>query len=529
MSYKKLQDLLNTGSQGGRDPQWFAPQNNKSPSITQSQFSPLGTHLVSGATRSPSYHSIPSVQNMFYHPPTKNQIDPVCPSPMFQVPAKKNTQALNSLFQGSRFTAAETNPSNNHSILENNNASNSINSLINQLQSQLTNQPKNLEELLQKSFSSLPSNSMVQSPFTSSMQSPFMGGNNHNSQIQPSIGSEISNLLAPMTLLETSLQSNNLLGNQSHKNQQGEAVNKALVLQLAQILKQESESKIKSAIAELILKYRALGLLNNLSGNEMLDLQSLIKGAETPQNHNYQYQNNHQEVMSQPNLFSLSCGLPMNSVPRNDMAHSVSMNDQQGYKQCLQPTKIDAARRELFAMNEVPLVRQPSADSFSRNAIQGSIFQPSQNHLLSGPLSGFSSSPINVLDQEMNSLTLSTNMNHNHFNTLGITSTISAPEKMEDLANEDLGSILKNQVPSDEELPGVYNKYERINKILKYKNKIRKWRRQHPVKRVFKGRSLVAGQKPRIKGKFVTLEEYSQYIHTSCKNEYNDGIKEEYY
>lgn len=92
---------------------------------------------------------------------------------------------------------------------------------------------------------------------------------------------------------------------------------------------------------------------------------------------------------------------------------------------------------------------------------------------------------------------------------------------------EDLGSILKQKVPSDEELPGVYNKHERINKILKYKNKIRKWRREHPVKRVFKGRSVVAGQKPRIKGKFVTLDEYTQHLSHDFKKEYDDSIKEE--
>jgi len=106
------------------------------------------------------------------------------------------------------------------------------------------------------------------------------------------------------------------------------------------------------------------------------------------------------------------------------------------------------------------------------------------------------------------------------------------PEKIDDLANDsDLGSILKQKVPSDEELPGIYSKHERINKILKYKNKIRKWRRQHPVKRVFKGRSQVAGQKPRIKGKFVTIEEYHSHsfkpIATTCKKEFIPVTKEE--
>ncbi len=107
--------------------------------------------------------------------------------------------------------------------------------------------------------------------------------------------------------------------------------------------------------------------------------------------------------------------------------------------------------------------------------------------------------------------------------------TVSAPEKIEDLANEDLGSILRQKVPSGEDLPGVYNKAERINKILKYKNKIRKWRKQHPVKRIFKGRSMVAVQKPRIKGKFVTPEEYSDYIQLSCKKEYQESMKLEHW
>jgi len=106
------------------------------------------------------------------------------------------------------------------------------------------------------------------------------------------------------------------------------------------------------------------------------------------------------------------------------------------------------------------------------------------------------------------------------------------PEKIDDLGNDhDLGSILKQQVPSDEELPGIYTKHERINKILKYKNKIRKWRNAHPVKRVFKGRSQVAGQKPRIKGKFVTIEEYHSHsykpITSNIKKEFILGTKEE--
>jgi hypothetical protein len=69
----------------------------------------------------------------------------------------------------------------------------------------------------------------------------------------------------------------------------------------------------------------------------------------------------------------------------------------------------------------------------------------------------------------------------------------------------------------DKKCPGLYTRDERIGRILKYKNKIRKWRTSHPVNRIFKGRSSVAGKKPRIKGKFVTPEEYQKYVSTSSK------------
>lgn len=61
-------------------------------------------------------------------------------------------------------------------------------------------------------------------------------------------------------------------------------------------------------------------------------------------------------------------------------------------------------------------------------------------------------------------------------------------------------------------VPGVYTKEERASKILQYKKKIQKWRAAHPVNRAFTGRSAVAGSKPRIKGKFVSNEEYQMYL-----------------
>lgn len=85
--------------------------------------------------------------------------------------------------------------------------------------------------------------------------------------------------------------------------------------------------------------------------------------------------------------------------------------------------------------------------------------------------------------------------------------------------DEELSAILNERINPDLEPPGTLNREERTGKILKYKNKIRKYRNEHPVNRNFKGRSVVAGKKPRIKGKFVTIEEYVEYIKTTNTNE----------
>jgi len=59
---------------------------------------------------------------------------------------------------------------------------------------------------------------------------------------------------------------------------------------------------------------------------------------------------------------------------------------------------------------------------------------------------------------------------------------------------------------------GVYSREERVNKIIGYKKKIRKYRAMHPSNRAFKGRSLIAFKKPRIRGKFVSIGEYLKQV-----------------
>ena len=89
---------------------------------------------------------------------------------------------------------------------------------------------------------------------------------------------------------------------------------------------------------------------------------------------------------------------------------------------------------------------------------------------------------------------------------------------------DDLQSLLEERAELQEGTVGIYSQEERVKKILKYKGKIGKWRSNHPVNRAFKGRSMIAGKKPRIKGKFVTLEEYMEHLKYEKKegDDYDD-------
>ena len=69
-------------------------------------------------------------------------------------------------------------------------------------------------------------------------------------------------------------------------------------------------------------------------------------------------------------------------------------------------------------------------------------------------------------------------------------------ESMDTLASSSDLSEIKDQV-------GVYSYEARHLKILKYKEKVKKYRQKVHVSRNFAGRSVIAKIKPRVNGKFV--------------------------
>jgi hypothetical protein len=64
---------------------------------------------------------------------------------------------------------------------------------------------------------------------------------------------------------------------------------------------------------------------------------------------------------------------------------------------------------------------------------------------------------------------------------------------------------------------GGYSLKQRIEKIQRYKNKLRKWRSTHPVGKKFNGRSKIAVSKPRVNGRFVKKEELLLKISEQSK------------
>jgi len=390
----------------------------------------------------------------------------------------------------------------------------------------------------------MPNNSVFQSSFNSGLTSPFIGHNTPKSQFQFSGGSEFSKGLNS-GLLGTPLQNNNHLfnGKQINPPQSNEAVQSLLISQLADLLKQESENKIKSAIVDLLTKYKHLGLITDkILGKEMAHLEDVVNNNNHPQQHQHQQnifshkipqnqlglqQNQHQmnqqrliQQLGQPNMqgykevptqtISLQ-GVFMNALPRHDdgkgTGHGLFDN-----RNHIPSTKVEAARKGLFVMEPIPerrnLLSSIPEEQPMMNQSNG-LFQPILQ--LGNP----NVSNLTRLDTQFGNLGLNNdNGQKNEFD--------SSHDIVQQNREHLIRSLLEERAEFHDNVPGTYTQKERIDKILKYKGKIKKHRHEHPVHRSFKGRSMIAGKKPRIKGKFVTPEEYLEYLKSQAKSEHVD-------
>ena len=66
--------------------------------------------------------------------------------------------------------------------------------------------------------------------------------------------------------------------------------------------------------------------------------------------------------------------------------------------------------------------------------------------------------------------------------------------------------IIEDEKVTEEKRVGIYTKVERLHKIRKYKEKLKRWRTLHPLSRNFEGRRRVAFSKARNNGRFAKVQ-----------------------
>jgi hypothetical protein len=350
-------------------------------------------------------------------------------------------------------------------------------------------QPKFLAELLQKSCSSTHSTSFTQSqsPFLST---PSLGYNNPQASYQNQVGIDVSNFLTA-SLLETPSQNSRGFRTQPAyvQNQPTNNSNQEILFQLQNIVTSNSSGEtLKLALAHLVRQYGTNNVQNNnnqLRGNDYL--QNQLPG----------FQNGN----AVPKTIPLANGFIMNSVDRKSAINSLIPNNHLRHLTRDPMSMAEASSRK----NNCSIIVEEDSSLF------GDLSTSNQKQ---------PNSPNQSLNKELD--TLSLNPSHKNKNETGYVSLARL------LIGDDLKALFEERLPQ-EEPPGTYDREERTTKILKYKNKIRKWRIAHPVNRKFKGRSAVAVKKLRVKGKFVTTEEYEEYIKSTNVTKDNGENNSQYY
>jgi len=339
-------------------------------------------------------------------------------------------------------------------------------------------QPKNLEELFQKSTLLTTPRSTAPS-FFSSTPSPYPQMNScslSSHQNAPLLGAESLLTLSP------AFGHGRQMNNPNFPIQSDQAANHELVSQLAEILKRDKQNQVRSLLETLIVPQNNPNIISpNLIG---------VQNDRNTHINNIQPQNLVGLIRENPSRTGVNFGLGLDSLltQPNNLQDKILQNMGRKEREIQQQQHIAQAEEEkispisLRIKQEKKLEKPPmsisgkTAETSLENIVQ--LFAPQ------------GSNPNKELAYTLDTLVIS-----------------EQPKLLEYLGEEDDMQIEYRQ-------RGVYSKEERRQKILKYKNKIAKWRSKHPVKRVFKGRSNVAGQKPRIKGKFVSIEEYTKYSQT---------------
>lgn len=305
----------------------------------------------------PLFYGIPGVQNFFYHPFPQN--DPIVqPSPCLEPFKLQSLKEIPLFSHASAHTAADSrgDQTRNH-IQMDNDCSNSLCSLVKKLDLRFPSQPKNLEELLQRSFASMPSYSALQSPMGPAFASPFIR------PYTPKVGYQgvKSGSISDLSFRGSFGQKSSFSGSQILKQKTVPPTDDGLIVQIAELISKENGGRIKDAITDLLSQYGAINLTQTdkidqleigklTSANQMnANLQKVNLAIPTYDN----TANNVNEGASKPATISLSSGLTMNALNRGPtpVRRELTPTKPKQTSQNQNP-RVEAARKELFILSE---------------------------------------------------------------------------------------------------------------------------------------------------------------------------------
>ena len=318
---------------------------------------------------------IPGVQDFFYYPVYKSDVE-VQASPWLEPFNLKSIKDLPPLSHGSAHTAADSRGEQTGNPTQiDNDCSNSLCSLVKKLNIQFGSQPKNLEELLQRSFASMPSHSALQSPMDAPFVSPFMRSHT-STYYQGAAGNSVNDV----SIRGTSMVKSPFVGIRSMKSQVDIATDEGLILQIAELINHKNDSRIRTAITELLAKYdnnntgntqaqNGFGFLNK--GNQGINFDGGLDGigqfghignmvnlADIGHLPNFGNGNNMNNIghlgnnlCSKQGTIALSSGLTMNAVKRSPRT-TACVTSSNNFNANPLNTKIEAARKELFVISE---------------------------------------------------------------------------------------------------------------------------------------------------------------------------------
>jgi hypothetical protein len=319
-------DILNPSSTPLKDNDKLLSSNHKSPFPRLHNLLPASSNLSKIAmclyykilgfeppNTPPLYMNLPKNQNIFYDPVFVTRHEAICSSPAFHTSVNSGLKgylpsSLLESYQSSE--TSEENTQNNKNLY--NQASPDFHSNCHELHIGSTLQPKNLKELIERSFSTVPSNSPFQASFHSVMPSPFLSYSTPNSHYFCSSTALKASNQCSSGILGTPLQNPCVLQEKNFNSYQQNQIKSqnALICKLAQISGKENEKAAEIAINQGLSQLKPFEVIKDrIICKEVTNINDVYqnKSPYPKQSHHDYYKNQILNLLNSPSLCDLQC------------------------------------------------------------------------------------------------------------------------------------------------------------------------------------------------------------------------------